>query len=45
MDWTLGSGAPLTGTAQDLLLAICGRQLPPGRLTGDPAARFTGRRR
>ncbi len=41
MDWALGSGAPLTGTAQDLLLAICGRKLPPGHLTGDPAPRFT----
>ncbi len=42
IDWALGSGAPVTGAAQDLLLAICGRKLPPGRLTGDPAARFTG---
>jgi uncharacterized protein (TIGR03083 family) len=41
MDWSLGSGAPLTGAAQDLLLAICGRKLPSGRLTGAPAARFT----
>ena len=41
LDWSLGSGAPLTGAAQDLLLALCGRKLPSGRLTGDPAARFT----
>ena len=41
MDWTLGSGAPLTGTAADLLLVLCGRTLPPGRLTGEPSARFT----
>ena len=41
MDWSLGSGAPLTGAAQDLLLAICGRKLPPGRLHGTPAPRFT----
>lgn len=41
IDWTLGSGAPLTGTAQDLLLVICGRKLPPGRLTGEPGSRFT----
>jgi uncharacterized protein (TIGR03083 family) len=41
LDWTLGSGAPLTGTAQDLLLVLCGRKLPAGRLAGEPAARFT----
>jgi uncharacterized protein (TIGR03083 family) len=41
MDWTLGSGAPLTGTAADLLLVLCGRTLPAGRLAGEPAARFT----
>ena len=41
MDWTLGSGAPLTGTAADLLLVLCGRTLPPGRLAGEPSARFT----
>jgi uncharacterized protein (TIGR03083 family) len=41
MDWTLGSGTPLTGAAADLLLVLCGRTLPPGRLAGEPAARFT----
>jgi hypothetical protein len=41
MDWTLGSGAPLTGAASDLLLVLCGRTLPPGRLAGQPRARFT----
>ena len=41
MDWALGSGAPLAGTAADLLLVLCGRMLPPGRLTGEPSARFT----
>jgi uncharacterized protein (TIGR03083 family) len=41
MDWTLGSGVPLTGAAVDLLLVLCGRTLPAGRLTGEPAARFT----
>jgi len=41
MDWTLGSGTPLTGTAADLLLAMCGRKLPPGRLEGEPSARFS----
>ena len=41
MDWTLGSGTPLTGAAADLLLVLCGRKLPPGRLAGAPCARFT----
>jgi len=41
MDWTLGSGSPLEGAAQDLLLAICGRRLPAGRLKGAPSSRFT----
>jgi len=41
MAWTLGSGSPLTGTAQDLLLAICGRKLPQGRLKGPSSDRFT----
>jgi uncharacterized protein (TIGR03083 family) len=43
MDWSLGSGALLAGTAADLLLVLCGRTLPPGRLVGEPAARFTWR--
>jgi uncharacterized protein (TIGR03083 family) len=41
MDWTLGSGVPVTGAAADLLLVLCGRTLPAGRLTGEPSARFT----
>jgi uncharacterized protein (TIGR03083 family) len=41
MDWTLGSGTPLTGAAADLLLVLCGRTLPAGRLTGKPSARFS----
>jgi uncharacterized protein (TIGR03083 family) len=41
LDWTLGAGTPVTGTAADLLLAVCGRKLPPGRLEGEPAGRFT----
>ncbi len=41
IDWTLGSGAPLTGTAADLLLVLCGRKLPAGRLAGETSARFT----
>jgi len=40
MDWILGAGTPLTGAAADLLLAMCGRKLPAGRLEGEPSARF-----
>jgi len=36
--WTFGSGAPVTGTAQDLALFLCGRKLPPGRLAGVPVS-------
>ena len=41
MDWTLGAGTPLTGAAADLLLAMCGRKLPAGRLNGEPSVRFS----
>ncbi|WP_232327707.1 maleylpyruvate isomerase family mycothiol-dependent enzyme [Herbidospora yilanensis] len=41
LDWTLGSGSPVTGRAQDLLLVVCGRRLPPGHLEGEAAGRFT----
>jgi uncharacterized protein (TIGR03083 family) len=41
IDWTFGSGTPLSGTAQDLLLVLCGRRLPPERLRGEPSQRFT----
>ncbi|MBO0852825.1 MAG: maleylpyruvate isomerase family mycothiol-dependent enzyme [Nocardia sp.] len=41
LDWTYGSGEPLTGSAQDLLLVLCGRTLPPGHLTGEPRSRFS----
>ncbi|GAA2689361.1 maleylpyruvate isomerase family mycothiol-dependent enzyme [Actinoplanes palleronii] len=40
-DWTFGEGAPLHGRGQDLLMVVCGRRLPAGLLTGDPAARFS----
>ncbi|MER6046970.1 maleylpyruvate isomerase family mycothiol-dependent enzyme [Streptomyces sp. NPDC001793] len=40
LDWSFGTGAPLRGTAQDLLLVAFGRKLPPGRLHGEPRARF-----
>ncbi len=36
--WTSGSGTPVTGTAQDLALFLCGRKLPPGRLAGVPVS-------
>lgn len=37
LDWSFGTGRPVTGSAQDLLLAVCGRKLPAGRLAGDGA--------
>ncbi|MCK7626139.1 maleylpyruvate isomerase family mycothiol-dependent enzyme [Streptomyces sp. RS10V-4] len=40
LDWTYGTGSPLRGSAQDLLLVAFGRKLPPGRLRGEPQARF-----
>jgi uncharacterized protein (TIGR03083 family) len=40
-DWSHGTGRPVLGRAQDLLLAVCGRRLPAGRLQGDAAERFT----
>ncbi|MDX8147765.1 maleylpyruvate isomerase family mycothiol-dependent enzyme [Lentzea sp. BCCO 10_0061] len=33
MDWTFGEGKPVRGLAQDLLLLVCGRTLPQGRLS------------
>jgi uncharacterized protein (TIGR03083 family) len=41
LDWSYGSGTPVRGLAQDLLLLLCGRRLPAGRLTGDEAGRFS----
>jgi uncharacterized protein (TIGR03083 family) len=41
LDWTYGTGTPVRGTAQDLLLVLSGRTLPPGHLDGAPGARFT----
>lgn len=40
-DWSLGSGTPVSGTAQDLVLVLCGRRLPTGRLRGELSERFT----
>jgi uncharacterized protein (TIGR03083 family) len=41
LDWSYGTGDPVSGRAQDLLLAACGRRLPPGRLAGVAADRFS----
>ena len=41
IDWSVGSGPPVCGAAQHLLLAMCGRSLPHGLLTGAHRARFT----
>ena len=41
LDWSSGSGALVSGPAQALALVACGRRLPPGRLGGDGAGRFT----
>ena len=41
LDWRYGTGEPLRGKAQDLLLVVCGRRLPVGRLVGGAAARFS----
>ncbi|MFG2289578.1 maleylpyruvate isomerase family mycothiol-dependent enzyme [Streptomyces sp. NPDC048595] len=43
LDWSFGAGAPLSGTAQDLLLVAFGRKLPAGRLRGERQARFEAR--
>jgi uncharacterized protein (TIGR03083 family) len=37
-DWSYGSGPLLRATAEDLVLHICGRRVPTGRLGGDPIA-------
>ncbi|HEX4724953.1 MAG TPA: maleylpyruvate isomerase family mycothiol-dependent enzyme [Pseudonocardiaceae bacterium] len=41
VDWTFGTGEPLCGRAQDLVLVVCGRRLPAGRLRGAASARFS----
>jgi uncharacterized protein (TIGR03083 family) len=40
VEWTSGTGAVLTGSAQVLALVACGRLLPAGRLGGEAAPRF-----
>ncbi|HCU94809.1 MAG TPA: hypothetical protein DHU96_19750 [Actinobacteria bacterium] len=41
LDWSFGSGTPVTGQAQHLALALCGRRLPAGLLSGEQSARFS----
>ncbi|MGA5131064.1 maleylpyruvate isomerase family mycothiol-dependent enzyme [Streptomyces olivoreticuli] len=41
LGWSFGTGSPVSGAAQDLLLVLFGRKLPPGRLHGAASARFT----
>jgi Mycothiol maleylpyruvate isomerase N-terminal domain len=40
LDWSYGSGTGLSGGAEDLSLAVCGRDVPGGRLEGQPLARL-----
>jgi uncharacterized protein (TIGR03083 family) len=35
MEWSFGSGTPISGAARNLALLICGRSLPYGRVEGD----------
>ncbi|HEY5272462.1 MAG TPA: maleylpyruvate isomerase family mycothiol-dependent enzyme [Acidimicrobiales bacterium] len=42
LEWSAGSGDVVAATAQDLALALSGRRLPPGSLTGDGAGRLSG---
>jgi uncharacterized protein (TIGR03083 family) len=41
LDWSFGSGALVSGPAQALALVAAGRRLPPCRLAGEAAGRFT----
>ncbi|MFJ7961647.1 maleylpyruvate isomerase family mycothiol-dependent enzyme [Streptomyces sp. NPDC096319] len=41
LDWSYGSGSPVFGAAQDLLLLAYGRRLPDGKLRGESSGRFT----
>ncbi len=36
IEWTFGSGTPISGAAADLALLMCGRPLPPGRIHRGP---------
>lgn len=39
IDWSFGSGRPVTGPGEALALLICGRKLPPGRIDDEPDRR------
>jgi len=41
VDWQIGGGAVVRGHAQDLLMVVCGRRMPHGRLSGPTADRLT----
>ncbi|MFG3227346.1 hypothetical protein ACGF07_21505 [Kitasatospora sp. NPDC048194] len=41
LDWSYGSGSPVYGRAQVLLLPAFGRRLPDGVFRGEPSNRFT----
>jgi uncharacterized protein (TIGR03083 family) len=41
IDWSFGSGTPLSAPAQDLALVLCGRKLAAGRLRGPASPRFS----
>jgi uncharacterized protein (TIGR03083 family) len=45
LDWSYGQGAPLRGTAADLILLVTGRRLPEGALSGPGELRTGGARR
>ncbi|MGH3399473.1 MAG: hypothetical protein ACRDPO_32775, partial [Streptosporangiaceae bacterium] len=44
LDWSHGQGAPLRGTAADLVLLATGRRLPDGALSGPGELRTGGAR-
>ena len=41
LDWSYGSGEPVTGLGQHELLVLAGRRRPAGQLRGSQAARFS----
>ena len=40
LHWSFGTGEPMSGPAENLLLTIAGRRLPQGALHGAPSPRF-----
>jgi uncharacterized protein (TIGR03083 family) len=42
LDWSCGSGPPMTGRAQDLALLLTGRRVPRGAFTGEGAGAGAG---